>query len=1168
MGKVVKSAFSDCPSMGKGVKSAIPDSPSMGKGVKSAISDCPSMGKGVKSAVPDCPSMGKGVKSAIPDSPSMGKGVKSAISDCPSMGKGVKSAISDCPSMGKGVKSAISDCPSMGKGVKSAIPDCPSMGKGVKSAIPDCPSMGKGVKSAISDCPSMGKGVKSAVSDCPSMGKGVKSAVPDCPSMGKGVKSAIPDSPSMGKGVKSAISDCPSMGKGVKSAISDCPSMGKGVKSAISDCPSMGKGVKSAIPDCPSMGKGVKSAISDCPSMGKGVKSTISDCPSMGKGVKSTISDCPSMGKGVKSAIPDCPALWGEDPEADKSKPDCSKVNGIKSGDQSPLLELSPRGKDQPNGEGFPGNQEETPLEPAPRRGVEEKEEKKVGWGQVYCWDRCTVGTGEIHFHFLQVGQVGQVRYTFTFHRCNVGTGVLLGQVSWGQVGWGQRGSIEKQSTGSKFPPKKPATPTKQSPRVYASKRMSPNIGQPYSAQAPAAAAGCAGQYHKHIGAPRYANPHYSGYQPPRVPAAGKSQTNKQTNNIGAPRYANPHYSGYQPPVSNKQTNNIGAPRYANPHYSGYQPPRIPAAGKSNKQTNNIGAPRYANPHYSGYQPPESLEIFRPYLQLLSAADFGRLGVDPFLQPQLHERRLRFLIIVLTSPKSLLKGVTQQIRRQIMIVKCKKMAKMVKGRTRETVATTIDGRPPDLTPARPLGSSLPFCFSLANMRIRDSMYSPMVYYYPGYSYSHKPHQQAENCDFPVDQGRVGLTGPVRVTCGVLEGGKVAGKILRYWKIRISSGSLLMLRKCEECWEKKSAVRKHHESEKRTFPAVKKRKKQIAASDRLLLGLRRQDECCKIEKSKPHGFLVRLFETAAGVLLGLPYSSEECSKKWAGQLGGLSGQQLFSKPGLDMALEKCKETPGHLRLSTPLKVHCEDQVVKVKSLEHVYSGGISAAQIPRPMFLHGPCLPPAPAKVAVAAIPVESSSARPICTSVALPPTLLIRTSSTYAHRYGFVDFESPGAAQKAVQALQAQGVLAQMAKVQTTWIQPHPHYVMQPHMGSASMMTTDSGMHMHPGVVPGLANQMNQLSLSGQSYIPGTAGVHNPYVHHYPQPSGVMQTVPVEMMMLMMMMMIVDVDDDVDDDNHVPDDDVDDDDHVPDDDDDDVPDDDDDDDDDDAPLRS
>ncbi|KAI8515306.1 RNA-binding motif, single-stranded-interacting protein 1 [Branchiostoma belcheri] len=82
--------------------------------------------------------------------------------------------------------------------------------------------------------------------------------------------------------------------------------------------------------------------------------------------------------------------------------------------------------------------------------------------------------------------------------------------------------------------------------------------------------------------------------------------------------------------------------------------------------------------------------------------------------------------------------------------------------------------------------------------------------------------------------------------------------------------------------------------------------------------------------------------------------------------------------------------------------------------------------------------------------------------------------------------------------------------VQTTWIQPHPHYVMQPHMGSASMMTTDSGMHMHPGVVPQLASQMNQLSISGQSYIPGTAGVHNPYVHHYPQPSGVMQTVPVE----------------------------------------------------------
>eukprot|EP00058_Branchiostoma_floridae_P019590 XP_002605080.1 hypothetical protein BRAFLDRAFT_124141 [Branchiostoma floridae] len=160
----------------------------MGKGVKSAVSDCPSMSKGVKSAVSDCPSMGKGVKSAVSDCPSMGKGVKSAISDCCSMGKGVKSAVSDCCSMGKGVKSAVSDCPSMvcmSKGVKSAVSDCPSMSKGVKSAVSDCPSMSKGVKSAISDCPSMSKGVKSAISDCPSMSKGVKSAISDCPSMRK-----------------------------------------------------------------------------------------------------------------------------------------------------------------------------------------------------------------------------------------------------------------------------------------------------------------------------------------------------------------------------------------------------------------------------------------------------------------------------------------------------------------------------------------------------------------------------------------------------------------------------------------------------------------------------------------------------------------------------------------------------------------------------------------------------------------------------------------------------------------------------------------------------------------------------------------------------------------------------------------------------------------------
>ncbi|CAH1237783.1 Hypp5435 [Branchiostoma lanceolatum] len=129
------------------------------------------------------------------------------------------------------------------------------------------------------------------------------------------------------------------------------------------------------------------------------VKSAISDCPSVGKGVKSAISDCPSMACVLLN-------LKGDDPEAEKSKSDLPKVNGIKGG-ESPLHELSPRGKDQPNGQGYPGNPEDTPLETGPRRGAEEKEEKKGGWGQ--------------------------------------------------------RGSIEKQSsTGSKFPPKKPATPTKQ----------------------------------------------------------------------------------------------------------------------------------------------------------------------------------------------------------------------------------------------------------------------------------------------------------------------------------------------------------------------------------------------------------------------------------------------------------------------------------------------------------------------------------------------------------------------------------------------------------------------------------------------------------------------------------------------------------------------------------
>jgi len=42
-------------------------------------------------------------------------------------------------------------------------------------------------------------------------------------------------------------------------------------------------------------------------------------------------------------------------------------------------------------------------------------------------------------------------------------------------------------------------------------------------------------------------------------------------------------------------------------------------------------------------------------------------------------------------------------------------------------------------------------------------------------------------------------------------------------------------------------------------------------------------------------------------------------------------------------------------------------------------------------------------------------------------------SSVRSPGYGFVDFDSPAAAQKAVSSLKATGVQAQMAKVRSSW---------------------------------------------------------------------------------------------------------------------------------------
>lgn len=62
----------------------------------------------------------------------------------------------------------------------------------------------------------------------------------------------------------------------------------------------------------------------------------------------------------------------------------------------------------------------------------------------------------------------------------------------------------------------------------------------------------------------------------------------------------------------------------------------------------------------------------------------------------------------------------------------------------------------------------------------------------------------------------------------------------------------------------------------------------------------------------------------------------------------------------------------------------------------------------------------------------------ICLLSAFPVFIWVSASPGY----GFVDFDSPAAAQKAVTALKTSGVQAQMAKV-STWLRssstPHPH---------------------------------------------------------------------------------------------------------------------------------
>uniref|UniRef100_A0A8C7HNU2 RNA binding motif single stranded interacting protein 1 n=1 Tax=Oncorhynchus kisutch TaxID=8019 RepID=A0A8C7HNU2_ONCKI len=88
------------------------------------------------------------------------------------------------------------------------------------------------------------------------------------------------------------------------------------------------------------------------------------------------------------------------------------------------------------------------------------------------------------------------------------------------------------------------------------------------------------------------------------------------------------------------------------------------------------------------------------------------------------------------------------------------------------------------------------------------------------------------------------------------------------------------------------------------------------------------------------------------------------------------------------------------------------------------------------FPHTPWLHPSPAPTAAPttavapALQAGSSSVKPTCTSEAFPQPRPTTIWSSSASRYGFVDFDSPAAAQKAVTALKTSGVQAQMAKQQ------------------------------------------------------------------------------------------------------------------------------------------
>ncbi|XP_078702984.1 RNA-binding motif, single-stranded-interacting protein 1-like isoform X4 [Branchiostoma floridae x Branchiostoma belcheri] len=501
----------------------------------------------------------------------------------------------------------------------------------------------------------------------------------------------------------------------------------------------------------------------------------------------------------------------GEDPEAEKTKSDLPKVNGIKGGEQSPLLELSPRGKEQQNGDGFPGNAEDTPLETGPRRGPEEKEEKKVGWGQ--------------------------------------------------------RGSIEKQSTGSKFPPKKPATPTKQSPRVYTSKRMSPNIGQPYSGQAPSAAAGWAGQYRFPVGAPRYSGPHYSGYQPPILDVWGST------------RSYSPSYMAYVPPRT--------------------MPPPSPSQGSS-----------------SGHSSGEQLSKTNLYIR----------------------------------------GLTPNTTDQDLINLCSPYGKII-----------------------------------STKAILD-----------------------KNTNKCKGYGFVDFESP--------------GAAQKAVQALQAQGVLAQMAKQQE--------------QDPTNLYISNLPRSMTEHD--------------LESMlAPHGTVVStrvLRDNVTGISRGVGFARMDSTEQCEAIINKFNGKYLQGHTGHCEAL-LVKFADGGVKKKNPYQQQERRGWGTDDAVHLPYDPTLPNGLPPTPRVMHHPVIP-------------------------ASPYSPMSNTPS--------------------------------YSTVQTTWIQPHPHYVMQPHMGSASMMTTDSGMHMHPGVVPQLASQMNQLSISGQSYIPGTAGVHNPYVHHYPQPSGVMQTVPVE----------------------------------------------------------